>query len=355
MGWLLKERVDAIEEIFLWPYAGCNHHCVSCDIWRDRSRRELSADEVRTWARDWGDLGVRAVILTGGEPLMHHDLFELADTIPRDGVGVMLLSTGGLLARHAENVVRTCDVVLVSLDGPEPVHNAVRRTPHAFRALVKGMAAVREKDPEAIFFGRCTVHRHNFRYLSETVAAAQELGVNRLSFIPADVTSEAFNRDGGWTGERQDSVVIDVGDLDELSAQVERLIADWPDLFESGMIQESPEHLRKYVRDFYRAHHGLNEFPPVACDRPDNSVVIEVDGTVRPCFFLEPYGNLRTDGSLLEIVNSPAAQKLRSGLDPATHDICRRCPCFRDPQGAATGTAKVGKALRDGEVSLVEL
>ena len=66
--------------------------------------------------------------------------------------------------------------------------------------------------------------------------------------------------------------------------------------------------------------------PPVACNAPWVSAVVESDGAVRPCFFHEPVGNL-ADGTLAEIVNSPKARAFRGSLDIRRDPICRTCVC----------------------------
>jgi Fe-coproporphyrin III synthase len=57
------------------------------------------------------------------------------------------------------------------------------------------------------------------------------------------------------------------------------------------------------------------------------SSVIEADGTVRPCFFQPPLGNLHRAGSLDAVLNSPEAIAWRAGLDVRRDPICRRCVC----------------------------
>jgi radical SAM protein with 4Fe4S-binding SPASM domain len=62
--------------------------------------------------------------------------------------------------------------------------------------------------------------------------------------------------------------------------------------------------------------------------------VVESDGTVRPCFFHAPLGNV-SKGGLREVVNGPAAIEFRRKLDIAANEICRRCVCslFRPAEG----------------------
>jgi radical SAM protein with 4Fe4S-binding SPASM domain len=63
------------------------------------------------------------------------------------------------------------------------------------------------------------------------------------------------------------------------------------------------------------------------CNAPWVSVVVEAEGTVRPCFFHRPIGKVDTVTSLADVVNSPEAVAFRSGLDIASDSTCRRCVC----------------------------
>ncbi|MFI6845044.1 radical SAM protein [Kitasatospora sp. NBC_00085] len=324
----MPHAISQIAELFIWPHAGCNHRCISCDIWQDKSRRELSAEDIERWAEDWERLGVKEVILTGGEPLMHRDLSAVARPLRERGIPLVLLSTGLLLKKHAKQVVEDYEVVLVSLDGPPEVHDSVRRVPRAFDHLKAGLDALRELRPDIRVAARCTVHRHNYRHLAETVRAARELGVNRLSFIPADVTSEAFNRAGGWDADRQGDLVVPADELSELEAELERMFTECADEFDGGIVKETPDYVRTYILQYYEGFHRRAEYPAVTCNLPWASAVIEVDGTVRPCFFQEAYGNLHETGSLDAVINSPQAVRWRSELDVANDPTCRRCVCF---------------------------
>ena len=71
-------------------------------------------------------LGVEWVVLSGGEPLMHSDLFRLCRMLRAMGIRITLLSSGLLLKRNARAIVEHVDEVIVSLDGPEAVHDAIR-------------------------------------------------------------------------------------------------------------------------------------------------------------------------------------------------------------------------------------
>jgi len=339
------DPITRLPLLVLYPHSRCNCRCLMCDIWRDRGKRELAAADVARWLPEWRRLGVERVVLSGGEALLHTELWRLCDLLRGAGIGITLLSTGLLLARDAARLVAVCDDVVVSLDGPREVHDRIRNVPRAFDRLAAGVGAVRAAGVAAVraaggtgtrISGRCTVQRANFHALRATVAAARDLGLERLSFLAADVTSEAFNRPGGWDRERAAEVALREEDLEPLAAELAALAREHAADFAGGFLAESPRKLERRLLQHFAALLGRADFAPNACNAPWVSAVIETDGTVRPCFFQPPLGNLHAAGaaggeaavgSLAAILNSPSAIAWRRGLDVARDAICRRCVC----------------------------
>jgi MoaA/NifB/PqqE/SkfB family radical SAM enzyme len=330
-----RHRLSHLPILILYPHSRCNCRCLMCDIWRATTRDEIDPAAVAAEARRWRALGVRRVVLSGGEPLMHRDLWALVRPLAEAGIGITLLSTGLLLARHAAPIARFVDDVVLSLDGPREVHDAIRQIPRAFDRLAEGVAAVRAAEhtdvPQSIspfitLSARCTVQRANCDQLRATVRAARALGLDRISFLAVDVSTEAFNRPGGWPAERREAVAPGLEDLPRLREELDRLFREHAADFASGFIAESPAKLDGRLYDYFAALAGQGDFPPVTCNAPWVSAVVEADGTVRPCFFHRAIGRWE-GGSLEAVLNGPDALAFRSGLDVAADPLCRRCVC----------------------------
>ena len=331
--------------LILYPHSRCNCRCLMCDIWRSTTRDELEPADIASWLHDARDLGIQRVVLSGGEALMHSRFGELCATLHDAGVGITLLSTGLLLRRHANTVARYCDDVVVSLDGPRAIHNAIRNVPRAFERLSDGVGAIKAANNQVIVTGRCVVHRENFRHLREIVAAVHQIGLDRISFLAADVSSTAFNRPGGWDALRVEDVALNTVELQELAVEIDALERDHASDFQMGFIAESADKLRQRLYQYYAALLGLATFHPNTCNAPWVSSVIEADGSVRPCFFQPPLGNILQveaadaahHGSALQaVLNSPHALVWRRGLDTTRNDICRRCVCTLTLRGETT-------------------
>lgn len=320
-------RIHTLPVVVLMPHSRCNCRCVMCDIWKaNRNGSEISAEQLQPHLETFRTFNVQWVVLSGGEALMHSNLWTLCEALREHGVEkITLLSTGLLLGRYADNVVRWCDEVIVSLDGSREVHDDIRNVPRAYDRLAEGVAALRDVDPGFRVTARCVLQRRNYSDLPNVIAAAHELGLDQISFLAADVSTTAFNRPKPWGDERIDDVALSPNEVQEFRHVLERTIEQYTEDFAAGFVAESPDKLRRLVR-YFAALNGDDEFPPVTCNAPWVSTVVEADGTVRPCFFHRSLGNIH-EQPLAAILNSEEAVAFRRQLDVATDDVCRKCVC----------------------------
>jgi Fe-coproporphyrin III synthase len=308
--------------LVLSPHPRCNCRCLMCDIWKSTDRQEMSAADLERHLEDIDRLSVEWIVLSGGEPLMHSDLFRFCDPLRRRGLRITLLSTGLLLERHAPAIVDCMTDVIVSLDGPPVIHDRIRRVPGAFAQLLRGVDAILAQRPDYPISARSTVQRLNCGALCETARCAKETRLKSISFLAADLTTEAFNHPRGWTEDQQETVALPEDQISILQRQVDELTAEWAN---TGFVLENREKLQRLVRHF-QAHLGLAEAAAPHCNAPWVSAVVETDGTVRPCFFHRSLGNLNSR-TLLEVLNGPEAVAFRTSLNVATNPVCRKCVC----------------------------
>jgi MoaA/NifB/PqqE/SkfB family radical SAM enzyme len=309
----------------------CNCRCLMCDIWQRKDGKELDLSDFERHRASIVRLGVRQVVLTGGEPLLHRNIEALFEFFRGCNVSITLLTTGLLLSKRADVVAANVDEIIISLDGPEEVHDRVRRVKGAYRLIGEGIRAVRQRKANMPVHGRCTVQKENHGLLREAVAGAKFLGMDSISFLAADVTSQAFNRELVWPGERQSQVVLTGQEVEALEDEIASLTRDNYEDIRTKFISESAEKLWRIARRF---REQLGEMPPVAprCNAPWVSVVMEVDGSVRPCFFHRKIGSVR-EQTLEQVINGQEARRFRASLDVSENAICKRCVCSLNYKG----------------------
>jgi radical SAM protein with 4Fe4S-binding SPASM domain len=142
---------------------------------------ELSTKEAERLIDELAASGRPVFILSGGEPLLRHDLFQLAERASKQGLMVALASNGTLIDEAVAKSIKDCGIrrVSISLDGGEAgAHDAFRRQEGAFDAAKRGIAALRKRDvPIQI---NVTVAKHNVDRLGDMVGLAKRLGAVAL-------------------------------------------------------------------------------------------------------------------------------------------------------------------------------
>jgi Fe-coproporphyrin III synthase len=323
----VTSRTHVLPLVLFAPTARCNSKCVSCEWWRADGAGDLTLDEIRRLAAELPAYDTRVVVLTGGEPLLRPDVMDVADAFRAQGTSLDLLTSGLALERLAPGVAGRFREVTVSLDGHTPeLYRAIRGV-NGLDAVTRGVSELRKLAPHIKLRARSTLHRHNFRYMNDLVGRARAMGFEQISFLAADVTSDAFNhrpelRVAG--GPTSPGLILDRDEVTEFADVVESTIAARGAELAAGQVSPGADGLRRLVA-YYRAHLGLGPFPAVECQAPWTSVMIEADGAVRPCFFHPAVGNLRSR-PLADLLQS-ALPTFRRTLDVATNAVCQRCVC----------------------------
>jgi MoaA/NifB/PqqE/SkfB family radical SAM enzyme len=318
-------RLESLPILALSVHSACNCRCVMCDIWKaNADKRDISAEELRRHVADIQALHVQRVMLTGGEPLLHRNLWSLCAQLQTLRIRITLVTTGLLIEPHAAEIASSVDTVVISLDGDRDAHDGIRRVKGGFERISKGVVALRAQHPVPKLIARSVVQRGNFAHLNETIVAAHRMGFDEISFLAADVSTAAFNRPEPWTGARIAEVAVDGDDLDRLDESIARAVSQSSDLFENGFVAGGRESIDR-IRQYYHALSGRGSLPAVQCNAPWVSAVMEPGGAVRPCFFHDVYGSAA--GGFERVLNSAEAIAFRQGLDVDTNATCRRCVC----------------------------
>ena len=306
--------ITRLPVLILNVHSRCNCRCAMCDIWKTDSNREMPLSFVEHHIDSIAKLGTKWVVLSGGEPLMHSNLFHLCEILRSRGVRVTVLTSGLLIGRYARELSQYVDDLIVSIDGPAAIHDWIRGVKGAFELISAGLSKV--TTPAAC---RCTVQKANHTVLCETIDASRSAGFHSISFLAADLTSRAFNRPAPWDSNRQNEIALSINETAALAGQIEQIIAS-----ADPFVRDSPDHLRRIVHHF-EAHLGLSEPVAPRCNAPWVSAVIEPDGALRPCFFHPVVAHVgdRFDAA----VNGRQAVAFRQSLDISANATCRNCVC----------------------------
>ncbi len=130
----------------------CNLACRHCYSDSDARRHpEMSGEEAARMLADIAAFGAPALLLSGGEPLLRPDVFDLIAEARRLGLAVTLSSNGTLVRPRVARRLADLGVryVGISLDGIGAVHDDFRGRRGAFERALAGIRALRSSGVRA--------------------------------------------------------------------------------------------------------------------------------------------------------------------------------------------------------------
>ncbi len=165
--------------ILAWETTGaCNLKCKHCrgSSTEDVSEGELSTAEAKKLLDDIRETGTPIIILSGGEPLMREDIFEIARYGTDLGFRMTLATNGVPVTEEVARKIKDAGIqrVSVSLDGREPTHNAFRMIPGCFADSMKGIENLKKAGVE--FQINTTISKFNLHEIEDVHAFTKEIG-----------------------------------------------------------------------------------------------------------------------------------------------------------------------------------
>jgi SynChlorMet cassette radical SAM/SPASM protein ScmF len=202
-----------LRQLYLYLTEGCNLACRHCWLAppydpRRAASAVLPAATVARAIDEARALGLEAVKLTGGEPLLHPDIGAIVERVAAADLDLVIETNGTLFTPALADRLAALDgpQVSVSLDGATAaVHDAVRGVAGAFDAAVAGIRVLVERDmrPQIIF----SLVRGNVAELEQMPALAASLGASSLKINVVQPTARGLRL-------QEEGGTLSVADLD---------------------------------------------------------------------------------------------------------------------------------------------
>jgi radical SAM protein with 4Fe4S-binding SPASM domain len=179
----------------------CNLSCIHCYNKSGPGRTtegELTTKEAIRVIDDFADMGVPLILLSGGEPLMRQDIWDLACHARDRGLKMALSTNGTLITPEVAGRIKECGIEYagISLDGAQAgTHDRFRNLPGAFEQTLAAFAACRETGLRCGV--RVTLTKENCHELEALVDLALSLGASRFCLywlVPTGRGSDSYAR-----------------------------------------------------------------------------------------------------------------------------------------------------------------
>src|SRR5476651_925517 len=175
--------ITALPVVILMPHSACNCRCVMCDIWKDnKNLKQLTEGDIKDLLVSLKTFETKQVVMSGGEALLNPNFFGLCDILKQQGIKITLLSTGLSIKKNAKQLLEMVDHLIISLDGDEALHDAIRNIPKAFAKLKEGVEYLKAINPAYPITARTVIHRLNFRNWPAIINEAKAMGIDQVSF-----------------------------------------------------------------------------------------------------------------------------------------------------------------------------
>ncbi len=185
----------------------CNYRCTMCSIsgsaeenlypTKIEKEKEMNIEKAKNLLDQARDMGVKEVLLLGGEPLLYDDIFEIIEYSIKQGLEPTLITNASLITEKiAEKLVKSgLPSVRASLDGAiQSTHDDVRgikkgfdRTVNGIKNIVKIKKKLKSDSPHVgITF---TIMDRNAKEIIPITKLAIELGLDGLNFQPVCISN----------------------------------------------------------------------------------------------------------------------------------------------------------------------
>jgi radical SAM protein with 4Fe4S-binding SPASM domain len=170
--------------VFWETTAGCNLECIHCrrlEVSRELSKRDLTTEESKNLIAQLAECGRPLLVLSGGEPLMRPDIFDLADHARQQGLACAMATNGTLVDRAVAGKIAAAGIrrVSVSLDGADAAtHDRFRGIAGSFDRALEGIGHLRAVGAPVQI--NMTLARHNIEQMEALFALTKRIGAVAL-------------------------------------------------------------------------------------------------------------------------------------------------------------------------------
>ena len=322
---------------------GCNLRCKHCFMSApDAKHGNPTHEELMDVVEQLAECGVNEVGLTGGEPLIRKDFWQIVDALQEKGIYIDAIYTNGLLVNEKfveEYKKRGLHAgVQMSYDGVG-VHDWLRGIEGTEEAVRKAFVLLHENGIRTS--AAMCLHKKNVHTIRETV---NWLAANGALSLKINRSQEV----GEW--EKQDEE-IRLTHEETIKAYAEYIPFFFADnaplnLILDGAFSFDKDHESAYI-SYIRPCSAENEKTRLSCSSLGQSFYVGAEGMVAPCMmmaddpFAERFPNLHTtplkeilgDSELMKLSQAKVAD-VRNG-----NDECRKCPYLEKCSGGCRQAA----------------
>lgn len=330
-----------------WMITGkCNYNCLHCFNAADNAplMTEWSLDDAKKLLDEAHRCGVSSFTVTGGEPMLHRNFFEILEEIYKRDMFVDELNTNGHFinqnALDRMKAIGCCPTMKISFDGIG-YHDWMRNRKGAEEDALRAIRLCIENGFNVMV--QTNVHRRNIGSMLETAKLMDSLGVDVMRIIRTTEAPRWVRNSGNATlklTEYYDRMLELVSHYINTDCKMELMIWQFMNVYPSS---------KGY--SIVPVMYGKNEYRDTlpVCKGNRGMVAIAANGNVFPCHQMSGYyeqhndilGNVKTGSLQAQLQDSKYLCEVCTTVDKVReHDSkCGSCKYFKHCTGGCRAIA----------------
>ena len=284
----------------------CNLDCRHCYVDHDSKGKELSTGELVALFDEVREFGTLILCLTGGEPFLRPDIWELIEAATERRFYLKIFTNGNLLTEASVGRLKELSTgeVHISIYSLNPeVHDSITGQPGSLEKSLRAIGWL--KAAGITIKAKTPLMRSNLKDLSEVVAWTKREGISNvydLTIIPAE---------------------NNVRDCQAENLTMDELFWFFSDPSNRDVIMDGKENMNPC--DAFGKNRHRSE--GTICTIGRQFFIIDAYGDFQPCALYPSIGNVRETG-FRDLWHSEELERLR-GISYETQTDCPDCPELR--------------------------
>ncbi len=315
----MAELADYKPSLISWNLTrACNLRCPHCYMEGGRkAENELTTEECLGLIDEIKALGTEMLILTGGEPLLRKDIYDIARYASKRGIWVVMGTNGVLVTDRVVHKMIECGVkgVAISIDSLEPAkHNHFRGGPDAWEYSVRALEICRANGLQVLV--QTTVMDMNYAEIPKLLEFAREKGAwsFNLYFLVQTGRGQQMN---DLSSERTEAMLAQ--------------LVDWQDRYRPMLVRSKCAPQFKQIA----YERGVGGLESGGCMAGTQYCRITPQGDVTPCPYMtavagnvrdQSFGEIWRTSSVLRELRDLSQLKGRCGRCEF-NELCGGCRC----------------------------
>lgn len=298
----------------------CNLLCDHCYMAADAhtSPDELTDEETIALVKQMGARKLPALFLSGGEPMMRKNFWEILELARSYGIRVTVSTNLTMLDREAAKRLKAngIDWIATSLYGPADFHDAMVGVPGTRDRVVAAIKLLREEGVNVAI--KTAISKATWPYIYDLIAEARELGVGLMYFCDLITAGRSEGEDDGRITPQQWRELADYI-IEDLLAEEKGL--EW-DI--GAMPSFIPYVAERLIERGVDVSNGLERLKTIsACPVGKGHMNINSEGGIMPCQFAQDW----TIGTVREMTLQDAVAELYELDQQEAKGVCAPEAC----------------------------